>query len=47
MMKIIDVVNVHGADGPLNLYTMSVEEDQMDEEVDMYAHLDPEEDDKL
>lgn len=41
-MKIIDVVNVNGTDKPLELYTMSIEEEEVMEEVDPYAHLDPE-----
>ena len=46
-LKIIDVVNVEGTDKPLELYTMSIEEEGVLEEVDIYAHLDPEQDDKL
>ena len=42
LMKVIDVVNVKGCDGPIKIFTFDVEETEMVEETDPYYGIQPE-----
>lgn len=41
LMKVIDVVNVKGCDGPIKIFTFDVEESEMVEETDIYYGIQP------